>query len=48
VTHLCRSSSDPVELPLSEVEEMNAGLEGESVDGFEIEVEKVVGRKNTR
>jgi Polyketide cyclase / dehydrase and lipid transport len=27
---------------------MHADLEGERVDGFEIEVEKVEGRKNTR
>ncbi|KAJ4783471.1 Polyketide cyclase / dehydrase and lipid transport protein [Rhynchospora pubera] len=48
LTHLCHSSSDPVEVPLSETEETDADLKEEREGGFQIEVEKVEGRKNAR
>ncbi|KAJ1692788.1 hypothetical protein LUZ63_009486 [Rhynchospora breviuscula] len=48
LTHLCHSSSDPVEVPHSETEERDTDLKEEREDGFEIEVEKVEGRKNAR
>ncbi|XP_078161946.1 polyketide cyclase / dehydrase and lipid transport protein [Carex rostrata] len=48
LTHLCHSSSNPVESPVSEAEEADAELEIEREDGFQIEVEKVEGRKNAR
>lgn len=48
LTHICHSSSNPVESPVSEAVEPDAELEIEREDGFQIEVEKVKGRKNTR
>ncbi|KAJ3691162.1 hypothetical protein LUZ61_020326 [Rhynchospora tenuis] len=48
LTHLCHSSSDPVEVPISETEEIDTDLKEEREDGFEIVVEKVKGRKNAR